>query len=167
MDAWEAALLIGAIVTATVSYKDRRALMWIAIGAGNFAITTTWARVGNPPPPTAFVTGCFDAFTALAIITFGRAKWERALGYVFQFMVLVSIGRVAGLLPDRYLYVVILELANWAALFLIGGTHVAALADEWMGRSDVGNSARRAVHRFASLAFQTRRRFPFWSPYRK
>lgn len=165
MDPFELALLVGAIITALVSISDRRALIWIAIGAANFAITTTYARYASPPPPTAFVNGVADAATCLLIITFGRAKWERALGFVFQFMVLVSFARVAGLLADRFFYVVTLELLNWAALFLIGGTHVARLADEWLARSALGSPARRAVHRFAARAFSRRAsRPPFWAP---
>lgn len=164
MDPFELALLIGAAITAAVSISDRRALLWIAIGAANFAITTTWARQGHPPPPTAFVTGVFDAGMCLLIITFGRHRWERALGFVVQFMVLVSFARVAGMLNDRFLYVVTLELANWAALFVIGGTHIARRIDESLGRMGLGSPARRAVRYVAARAFAERTSRPFWAP---
>ncbi len=164
MDQWELALLIGAGLTAVISISDRRALLWLALGAADFAITTTYARHAIPLMPAAFVTGMIDSSVALLLITFAQRRWERALGYIFQGMVLVSFVRLTGLLADHFVYVVTLELANWAALLVIGGSAIARLVDAFLARSARGGTFARGFHRLGAMARGPRQGAPFWSP---
>jgi len=48
MDMFHGALLIGAIGTAVLCRKDRRALGWIAAGAANFVVTAWYQSAGLP-----------------------------------------------------------------------------------------------------------------------
>lgn len=165
MDQWEAALLIGAVLTAVVSISDHRALLWIALGAADFALTTTYARHAAPWMPAAFVTGIADASVTFLIIAIARTRWERALGYIFQGMVLVSFVRLAGLLESHFAYVVTLELANWAALFVIGGTAIVRRVDALLARSARGGRLARSFRALGAMAFAPRQDWaPFWSP---
>jgi hypothetical protein len=164
LDQWELALLIGAAVVAAVSISDYRALLWIALGVADFALTTTYARHALPWMPAAFVTGVMDAAVAFLIITYAQRRWERALGYVFEFMVLVSFTSLTGILHDHFVYVISLELANWAALLVILSGSVARQANGLLARSDSFTRFARNLHWFGDMALSRRTDAPFWSP---
>lgn len=130
MNGWQIALLIGATIVAYLSARLPRAQLWILAGAASFFFSTAWARYGLPFPP-AFTLAC-DASVCLMIYFFGREKWEIWLYRIFQASVLASLVYLAGpleffgrsMIMDHYVYVTVLELLNWTALFVIGGTSV-------------------------------------------
>lgn len=128
MNEFQVALLLGAVFVAVVSSNLPRSNLWIAAGAASFIASTAWSRYGMPFPP-AFTMGC-DALVCLAIYFLARERWEEWLYRVFQASTLISLVYLAGpieigsvvITMSHWLYVVTLEIANWAALLLIGGT---------------------------------------------
>lgn len=133
MNGWQIALLVGAFVTAGVSFHISRALIWIIVAAASFVASTAYARFGLPYP--AFFTAMCDAMVCLAIYCAAKVEWELRLYKIFLLSVAVSlaylVARSAGIDVSHYWYVAALEAINWAALFLIAGT--AAL--QWIGGS--------------------------------
>lgn len=155
MNEFQAALLLGALVTAALAYRVPRAVLWIGVGAACFAITTAWARYGLPYPP-AFTAAC-DAAVCLLIYFFGKRRWEMRLWNLFQCSVMVSILYLAGIIGPKWAYVAALELVNWLALLLIAGTAITARAGE------NGNAfSLRPLHRFsvAHRALYAKRKDP-------
>lgn len=122
MSVWQFSLAIGALISAVVAMKLPRSSMWIAIMAGNFILCTVYARSGLSYPP-AF-TLALDTLTCLAIDYYAREKWELRLFNIYQISVLISVLRLFGIVDSKYIYVLSLELCNWLALLLIGGTAV-------------------------------------------
>jgi len=167
LDQWELALLVGAAVVAAVSRFDHRALLWVALGTVEFALTTIYARHSVPWLPSAFVSGIADAGVAFALITFAQRRWEGALGYVFEFMMMVSFIRLMGLLPDHYVYAVALEALNWVALLLVGGAALLRRVDGYLARSGRRNRVARGVRSLGAVAFGPAEGAPFWAPARR
>lgn len=128
MNAWQAALAVGAIMTAILVRDDRRALGWIALAALVFVASTAWQRAGLPYHAAA--TGLMDAGQCLAIYFLARHTWELLLWRVWQLSLLISIFDLAGAIPGEATYVAALEACNWLALILIGGTAVARRVDD-------------------------------------
>ncbi len=167
MDVFQGALLVGAIGTAALCRKDRRALGWIAAGAANFVITAAYQDAGLPHHPvfTAFA----DASVCLAIYFFGRYRWEMRLWNVFQMSVLISIMRFVGTIarpewvpyfPSNYTYIALLEACNWAALAVIGGTRIMQMVDNHaLERHPRGALGR--VHRLVRSLRAERKAPPF------
>ena len=131
----------------------------------DFAITGIYARHAVPFFPSPLITGLADAVVAGLLITFARVRWERGLGYIFQFMVMVSFVRITGLLNDHFVYVVTLELANWAALLVVGSNSVLRLANAFLARGSRGGRFARSFRRLGAMALNPREDDPpFWSP---
>ena len=148
MNEFQIALLIGAIFVSLISLHIPRAHIWILAGGASFVASTAYARFGLPYPP-AFTLAC-DAAVCLSIYFLCSERWEEWLFRVFQLSVLVSLIYLAGPLTvggftitmSHYLYVVMLELCNWIALFLIGGTAVG----EWVRRHEDSARIYRTGH---------------------
>jgi hypothetical protein len=149
---FQIALLIGAALTAALSWRLPRSLLWISAGVASFVLSTAWARYGLPYP--AWFTGVCDASVCLLVYFFGRLKWEMGIGYLFQASVLLSIGYLTGVIGPHYAYIVGLEAINWAALLFINLTVVTSL----LGKNGVRSSwgARGGV-RWADRALQSKR----------
>ncbi len=130
MNEFQFALLIGAAIVAFITARLPRAHYWLLAGGGSFILSTAWARYDLPYPP-AFTLSC-DAAVCLLIYFFGREKWEEHVYKIFQLSVLISLVYLAGpieignitITMNHWLYVVLLELSNWAALAVIGGTAI-------------------------------------------
>lgn len=122
MNEWQIAIAVVAAIVAAVSYKLPHAFMWIALGAVN-AIACDLFYSYALPYPAAFTLAC-DCLVCLCINWFATEKWESGLFAVFQVSALISILRLSGLLADVGDYLLLLELCNYAALTLIGGTAV-------------------------------------------
>lgn len=144
MDIFQGALLVGAIGTAALCRKDKRALGWIAAGAANFVITAAYEAYGLPYHP-AF-TGFADASLCLAIYFVGRYRWEMRLWNVLQLSVMVSILRMLGVIQSHYDYIVALEVCNWMALGVIGGTRALQLVDRNLGWERSYRGAHQRIH---------------------
>jgi hypothetical protein len=123
MSEFQAALLIGLIVTGLISSRLPRAWLWLACGLASFVVSTAYARYGLPHAP-AFTLAC-DATVCLAVYFNGREQWEISGIYrIFQLSVLISLFRLSNIIVDQWIYIVALELLNWAALLLISGTSI-------------------------------------------
>jgi len=122
MNEFQLALLIGLVITGLISSKLPRAWLWLACGLASFVISTAYARYGLPYTP-AFTLTC-DAAFCLAVYFFGKERWEENLYRVFQLSVLISLLHMSHFIVDHWLFVVSLELLNWAALLLVGVTAI-------------------------------------------
>lgn len=159
MDIFQNALLLGALGAALLCRKDRRALAWIAVGVGNFVLTSFYEAKGMPWHP-AF-TGFVDASVCLAIYFFGRFRWEMRLWNVMQLSVLVSILRMVGVIDTHYAYVVALEVCNWLAILVIGGTRALQLVDRYLGWERSYRGAHQRIHRVVYSLREKRQTPPF------
>lgn len=147
MDIFQTALLIGAVFVAILNYNEKRALLWIAVGALNFTLTALYQDHALLWLPHPFVTGVADATTVILLATCGIYKWERFVRYAFMVSILVSIAFLLGWIPDRTSYVIGLEGCNWLALLVMGGSGIARLADERANSGVVVQGARTGVGR--------------------
>ena len=129
MSEFQVALLIGAVITALISFRTPRAVIWIGAGAASFVFSTAYARVGWGYPP-AF-TAVLDASICFAIYFSAKTRWEMYLFLLFQGSVLVSTMYLAGIIGPHWAYIAFLEGINWLALGVIGGT--SALS--WIGNA--------------------------------
>lgn len=150
MDIYQTALLIGACIAALLNINQPRALVWIGVGAADFALTDLYYFHQIPWLPHPFVTGVADATVVIALATYGLHRWERLVRYAFIGMVGVSAAYLWGIIHDRTTYAEWLEVANWLALLFIGGTGMLRLLDGFLveqgSRSGAGgglHSARR------------------------
>lgn len=159
MDIWQGALLCGAVGTAVLCRKDPRALAWIAAGATNFVLTASYEAAELPYHP-AF-TGFMDASMCVGIYFFGKHKWEMMLWRVFQGSVLISILRLLGVIHSHYDYIVALEVCNWLALFVIGGTKALQLVDGNLGWERSYRGAHQRVHHLVRALREKRTTPPF------
>lgn len=132
MNEFQIALLIGLVVTGLISSRLPRAWLWLACGLASFVASTAYARFGLLYPP-AFTLAC-DASVCLAVYFFGKERWEENLYRVFQLSVLISLLHMSHFISGHWLYVVSLELLNWAALLVIG---VTAILDRARGHGGI------------------------------
>jgi hypothetical protein len=130
---YQKALLGFAVVAAVISADDRRALLWILAGAADFIITTAYQRSGITTPPYPLVTGIADAVVCLALWWFWDRRWEKYLFLIFQLSVLISLFRLIRVIDTNYAYVTALEVCNYLALLVIGGTHLLGKVDVGLG----------------------------------
>ena len=153
---------IGAIVVSLISWKNPRGIVWIWVAALSY-INATIAWRMNLPYAEA-ITGMGDACFCLAIYFGGRYRWEGALWRIYQTSVAISIFYLAGnihVFPviakvDHVVYAVLLELCNWLALLVIGGTG----ALQWFGASNVRADRVGNYLRAARMAIRKVRRTP-------
>lgn len=135
MNEFQLALLIGLLITGLISSRLPRAWLWLACGAASFVVSTAYARYGLPHAP-AFTLAC-DSAVCLAVYFCGKELWEISGIYrIFQLSVLISLFRLSGIIADQWLYIVCLELLNWAALLMISGTAILDRARSNEGHSD-------------------------------
>lgn len=147
MSAYEQSLFIGFAVAALVAIicSNRRALMWVMVAGGVYALTELYARAFGQTtftvstfrwdfhvPTGPLVSGLFDAGICLAVYFFGRLRWELSVVWrLFQASLGVNLYYLASLAHLPYLpslshndYAITLEIINWLALLFIGGTAI-------------------------------------------
>lgn len=125
------ALLFGAVITALISIRNWRGLLWIAVAAWSFVASTIYARSGGPYPEAA--TAFLDALVCFAVYFVARERWEVYLFLLFQGSVLVSTAYLAGVIGPHWAYIAALEGINWLALCVIGGTSLLGLVNNAVG----------------------------------
>lgn len=157
MNEFQAALLIGALITAIIAFRLPRAWRWIAAGAASFVASTAYYRYGLPYYP-AFTLVC-DAAVCLSVYAWARERWEEKIYHIFQLSVLISLLYMSNVIADHWLYVVSLELLNWAALLTIGGT---ALLDRIKGNAGSPYDRRWSNIHSSDLALRASRRSHPW-----
>jgi len=154
---FQLALLIGALITAIISFHLPRAWRWIAAGFVSFAASTAYYRYGLPYSP-AFTLVC-DASVCLAVYAWARERWEERIYNIFQLSVLISLLYMSNVIADHWLYIVSLELLNWAALLTIGGT---AIWDRIKGNAGNPHDRRWADLHRSHIALRASRRSHPW-----
>jgi hypothetical protein len=158
MNEFQISLLIGLVITGAISSRLPRAWLWLACGAASFVFSTAYARYGLPHAP-AFTLAC-DSSICLAVYFFGVEKWEISGIYrIFQASVLISLFRLSNIIVDQWVYIVALEILNWAALLLVGGTAILDRARAHEGYS--GWNWDPHLHRSNLALRRTRQTQPF------
>ncbi|MDO6967005.1 hypothetical protein [Rhizobium alvei] len=120
MSVWQFYLAIGALVALALSYRIPRAFLWVCAMALSFIASVAWQRSELPYYPAAVLA--FDAMVCLLIDAFAKERWEAMLFNVYRISVGISILRLFSIIDNTTLYVVTLELCNWAALAVVIGT---------------------------------------------
>lgn len=144
MNEYHAALLIGAIVAAALSWREPRGVAWIVAGAASFIATAGYEAAGYAYHP--IITGFVDAGVWVLVYLFAAFRWEMWLYRIFQTSVLISLLRATGWIDSHTAYVVALEACNWVAIVVVGGTAAWGWIDARVGahRAAPGR-LRRAV----------------------
>lgn len=158
MDVFQGALLAAAIAAALLSWNNPRGLAWIAVAAVDFVLCAFYQAAEPAVLPYPMFTGLVDATVCLVLYLVGRFRWEMWLFRIFQLSVLFSVLRLFGIIETTYLYVAMLELANWLALLVIGGT---SLLRHVNGMGLLGFASRWRVHRLNRAFFSKRAHPPF------
>lgn len=113
------ALLAVAAVVFISSSDMPRARLWIMAGVGSYILSLLYSDFRLPYPP-AFAVVC-DFCVCMMIYALAKQQWELKLMLLFQISIVLNILELGGYIPDRYLYVYVLDAVNLLALFLIGG----------------------------------------------
>lgn len=163
MSEYQTALVIGALITAIIAFRLPRAWRWIAAGAISFVLSTVYYRYDLSPllwglPYPAFTLVC-DAAVCLSVYAWARERWEEKIYHIFQLSVLISLLYMSNVIADHWLYIVSLELLNWAALLTIGGT---ALLDRIKGNAGSPFGRRWADFHSSDIALRAARRSDPW-----
>lgn len=108
-----------------------RGAAWITAICFDVVLSDAYSTSGLPYPEAAMAV--LDFSVCIAIWFFAAKRWELWLFVLLQFSMLVSIVDLgAGIISpgwiDRELYLLVLELINYAVLLLIGGVSGFAIA---------------------------------------
>ena len=152
-------LLIGALICALVSWRNRRGLLWIGAGALSYIVSTIAWRFNLSMAEV--VTGFADVTLCLAVYLFAKYRWELAIWRLYQVSVGISILYLAGNLGitsrwDHEMYAILLEAVNWLLLIFIGGMGVA----QRIGTSDVRAGGLGGRIRDFARSLQRERKIP-------
>lgn len=155
----ESVMLLGYALAALISFRDKRAVGWLAAGALNFIASSIYWRSGMPQPEV--FSGLADASVCLGIYFLGAYRWEMFVWRIFQGMLLVNVLMAASQIGvfthiGREPYSITLEALNWAAILFIGGN--ATLQRIWHASSWL-SAPSRSFHR-AMLALRQKRAAP-------
>lgn len=161
MDTYQFALLMGACIVGLASLGDPRALIWLALGATDFAVTSAYFQYHPAFHP--FVAALVDAGVVCIIDVKGWHRWEIALKQVFMAQMLVNILTFFGAINDHVFQAIALEALNWLALAVIGGPRLMRHLDGLAAKVAHGSRANRAVHRLVHKVYARRAKPAFWS----
>lgn len=146
MDPYKTALLVGFLLTVWYCRRWPRALLWLVVGATDAVLTHLYFYVQTDWIPHPFLTGVTDALVAIAMATLGVTLWERLVRYCFVLSVGLSVCYLWGAISDRTVYAAGLELTNWMALAVIGGTYWLRRKDESCLESSPRSRLSSAIH---------------------
>jgi hypothetical protein len=157
MSIYALAFILTALAVASFSLMIHhvRGAIWVMVIVANMSVSNLY-RLGDRPFPDAFMAA-LDLGVIVAIYCAAKHRWELWLWLVMQFSALVSILHLATYLIapgwiDSEIYLLLLELCNYAAVILIGGVGGYAHA----GRRD--GAAFRAWPRVLSFGPNVRAR---------
>lgn len=122
---YELTLIVLGLGTMLVSLRNPRGIAWVLLILADLIATTAYWKSGNVYGEV--ITGTTDFAVAYSIYALGKFKWEMWLCRLFLTSVLVSLVYLGlhgfGItFIDQDTYSSFLELINWAAFLLIGGT---------------------------------------------
>lgn len=158
MDGFQSALLFAAVATTIVAWNLPHAALWILVAGVNFAAGSIYQHLGLPNH--TFAVMMMDAAVCILTYFVAREVWETRLYNLYQLSVMISLLRLSGAIGSNTMYVVALELVNWAILALIGGTVML----NWIRADDHGLSHhdwRAHIHRVALSLREARHTPPF------
>lgn len=115
------AIFFAGLVTLSLTYRTPRAWLWLWIGGASFVSSALYWDFGNRQWHPIFTFTC-DSLVCLSLHLWLKEKWELGVFACFLLSTFVSLLMVADFVPDTVLYASMLELCNWAALFVLGGT---------------------------------------------
>lgn len=115
----------GVAAAALVCYGHGRYLAWIAAILASYALSVIYWDLSLPYPE--FFAGCCDLLVVMLLAWKARYIWELWLGLLFLTMSFVNLvyfanNLLGASLVSHQFYSGILEVANIAAILLIGGT---------------------------------------------
>lgn len=123
---WYYQLLLGLALVATgLSYNLPRAWLWIGLGALSF-ITSSWWHYAALPHATAF-GATTNLIICFLMYIYARQRWEMRVWNCFHLMIVIDLLYMWGWIDSHYLFTVGLEIANWLALIIIGGTGLLSM----------------------------------------
>lgn len=131
-------LVAAAVFMLSLAANNVRGMVWVVIIATDIALSDVYLSAGFPYPEA--VMTLLDFAVCVAIWFAGSYIWERRLYILMQFSMLVSIVDLGGAIVspgwiDRELYLLILELINYAVLILIGGVSGFAISGRIAGHT--------------------------------
>jgi|ERR1700749_2953508 len=155
MSVFEILLLLAAtaVLLLSVVAGNVRGVLWIIAVMLDAVLSDAYGKTGLPYPEV--IMAALDFTVCIAIWLGAANKWELWLFSLMQFSMLVSILDLAAgiVVPDwidRETYLLVLEIINYAVLFLIGGVSSFAIS----GR--IGGAAFRPWHRLFSADYFVR-----------
>ena len=89
MNEYDIIFLVLSLIVAWNVRHNRRALLWLLMGALSYTVSALWHRMGGSSPLIA--AAVCDALVVAAIYASAKYKWELGLWRVFQFMLGVNI----------------------------------------------------------------------------
>ncbi len=153
-------LAIGLCFALAFSVGNKRAWGWLLASATSYVVSTAYWRSGLPYGP--FIAGMCDAVVCLGVYFFAALRWEMIVYRLFQVSVGVNflyLGITLGVIPSRVdhaTYAIALEIINWLALLLIGGSGALQVA----GAADVPAAVHRpwySAHRLVHALYRSRK----------
>jgi hypothetical protein len=177
MNEWDWAFLAGAGWVAWNVRQNRRALVWLLMGALSYTVSAAWHRLEGPTPLVA--SAACDALVVAALYAFAKQKWEMGLWRVFQIMLAINILAYAvpysavetvfgsGLIDQSHLHNAFLgsiDLANIIALAWIwinGAPQNVGDADR-LDTAGAGFPALLGLRRVLCALHRPRPHPPFW-----
>ncbi len=158
MAVYQSTLLIAAGFVAAVAWSLPRAIVWMALMALSFVASTMFWEAhaidsGFFIYPAMFAGLC-DTVVVLTMHKHAVLRWEMRVANVIHGMIFVNVAwQIPGLfhwafgglaawigVSEQFLYGALLDLGNWLALAIIGGTAVIQ-----MGWRHHGSRSRRAI----------------------
>lgn len=137
------ALISAAFVTMGLSMKTPRSWMWVGVGGASFVASSLYWDFGDRQFHPIFTFSC-DALVCLSLHVMAKEKWELIVFACFLLSCFMSILRIAGFVPGDIMYASMLEVCNWAALFVVGGV---GLLDMVRRNGDgLSGSLHRSLH---------------------
>lgn len=138
MSVFQAALLVGALLAALLSWGSWRSIGWLVAIMVDQMLTVAYWKSGLPY--AELIAGSADAAVCLGIYFFGRWRWEMWIWRLMQAQVLVNVIFLASnlyVVPriDQDTYASILEALNWIAILSIGGIAVLQRIGYDLGRA--------------------------------
>jgi hypothetical protein len=117
---WAYSILSLALVAAVLAWHVPRAAAWVGLAMISFVASSLWWDYGDRQSHALFAFTC-DALLVLIISGLLRERWELVVCGAFLASTGVSLVRLAGVIPQGWVYASCLEFLNFVALISICG----------------------------------------------
>lgn len=120
---WAFALIVGALVCLFLTRNTPRCWMFLGAGAASFVASSLFWDFASSHMKVLHPVFTFlcDAMVCAFVSAAARQKWEIGFLLIYMTSAFISLLKIPGFVPEGLMYAAMLELCNWAALFLIGG----------------------------------------------